>query len=169
MTYQTPPNMARIKSSIPVTVHDTAFMQQPIPLAVSRVTLHPWCSNYHPNTPARYTEVALTAAARDTLTRARAEAPDFYHGILIHAVQTRFHGIAEEPVRSTLQQYVSRHTDMGSLILQSPHIDFRDHILLTELRHGRAQPRWLWTALAARLLYPAEVVGDPPTALVDQP
>lgn len=154
-----------------VTVHDTAYMQEPHPAAVSRVTLNLWCLTRHPKTPRfLHSQPALVECMCDALTWITEEAPDFAHGMLVHGIQRYEGGPAMEPVINTLRQYASSRTALGATLITAPtgwqqsgDPEFQyAHILLYDQRKGSKVAKWAWHTLAGTLLYGVHSVGQPP-------
>lgn len=155
-------------ADLPVTVHDVAFLTSPAPIAVSRVTLHPWCdTNRHPSTAPVEHLPPLAACMHDACMWVLAEAPGYFHGLLVHGVQHRQWETAVRPSVHTLQQYASRRTPLSIMLLPPPRIIPKGDsmVLLTAPMHGETMPKWVWHFLAASLIHEAGIAGTPPPAL----
>lgn len=154
--------------SLPVTVHETMYLQTPVPAAVSRVTLHVWCDNRHPDTPTTARTMPLALCMQDAFSWVSAEAPDFYHGMLIHAVQKYQDEPAVPPTISTFRQYATRYTTLGNVHLPAPAgfagLDTPEHVVLVDLGSRNLVPRWVWYGLATALLHTPAMVGEAPPA-----
>lgn len=151
---------------IPVQVHDVAYMENPVPAAVSRATLHPWCEHEHPDGAFMLHGTALARCMQNAVTWAEKEVPDFHHGLLVHAVQKYEDGTPEVPRITTLRQYASAYTSLGCIPLDPPFgTPGRAYVLLVPLESKRRVPRWVWHRLGADLLYPSGQRGDAPPAL----
>lgn len=152
-----------------VTVHDTAHAQTPIPFAVSRVVLHPWCTDYHPETVHTLHPAPLLAnCMADALTRIEQEAPGFVHGMLVHGVQKSFGGPVEVPVVRTLLAYARRYSALGAIPLNRTARYYPQpprHVVLFDTRGNNELPKWAWHMLAASLLHDVDVIGTPPEPL----
>lgn len=151
---------------LPVLVHDTAYLPTPVPAAVTRVTLRPWADALHPDTPLDLDRPMLADALLDAVVRVHDAAPHMRHGILVHAVEPGPIPGPEAPTATTLRQYASQFLRLATVRLDPPlGTDESPYLVVTRPDEKRAVPRWVWTHLAATLLYPAEKIGTPPTTL----
>lgn len=149
--------------NLPLEVHDTAYLDVPVAAAVSRVTLHPWCENAPPDEVFLPRGRPLARCMQNAMSLVRQSAPDFRHGLLVHAVKKSPDGCPEAPSLHTVKQYAFLQTTLFCVPLDVPDTSLgRDYTVLVHLDDKHRVPKWVWQRLASELLYPSRTVGEPP-------
>lgn len=148
---------------LPFQIHDTAYLETPQPLALSRATLYPWVQARHPKAAHSIHPVPpLISCMADTMAYVAEEAPGFAHAILIHAVQRTREDQPAPPNISTLRQYIVRQTVFGSATFTSRLHGQPEHIAFYDNWGYRRAPAWALKALGAQLLHGIQTIGTPP-------
>ena len=158
-----------VDKNLPLLLHDVVFIEAPKPMAVSRVTLRPWCHLPHPDTPFTGVTAPLAVCMQEAYSWVSAEAPEYAHGLLIHAIQYERDAPPSPPSTSTLKQYTTRLTVLGNVPLtSSPYVlDVPEHLVLISLETRHKRPKWMWHHLAGMLLLKTQTktAGENPPPL----